>query len=166
MTDFGRRAAVAAANVLPKTGQTIEYHAGDDGDYEKGWEGDRFTNNEDGTITDNAASLMWIEDALDSAINMITRIWEDQIDHIEALDYAGHADWRMPNVHEMQSLLDYTQSEVTINPLILNAQTGHWWTSTTDPDDETRVIFFEVAFAYPDFANKTHSLKSLCVRDV
>jgi len=49
---------------LPKTGQTISYVAGDDGDYEAGYvpDGDRFVDNGDGTVTDNATGLMWVKD--------------------------------------------------------------------------------------------------------
>ena len=45
---------------LPKTGQTVQYTSGDDGTYEMGWSGTRFTANGDGTITDNATGLMWV----------------------------------------------------------------------------------------------------------
>lgn len=48
---------------LPKTGQTTEYQSGDDGTYMKGLpsSGDRFTDNNDGTITDNATGLQWVK---------------------------------------------------------------------------------------------------------
>lgn len=169
MTDFGRRVAVAAANVLPKTGQTIPYHPGDDGTYQAGWEGERFTDNGDGTITDNATGLMWIKDALDPAINMTSREWEDQIDHIEALEYAGHADWRMPNAHELQSLVDFTQPLATFNPLFLNISEGQWWTSMTWVDDIACAVTLYVPWYFVDYVIKTEPVGkklSLCVREI
>ncbi len=50
---------------LPETGQTTSYYAGDDGDFEMGvtWPGPRFTNNGNGTITDNLTGLIWLRDA-------------------------------------------------------------------------------------------------------
>jgi hypothetical protein len=48
--------------ILPKTGQTVEYQAGDDGTYEKGNPAaPRYVDNGDGTISDKATGLMWIK---------------------------------------------------------------------------------------------------------
>ncbi|MBF0552391.1 MAG: hypothetical protein HQK60_17905, partial [Deltaproteobacteria bacterium] len=48
-------AAWAATIALPKTGQTTAYNWTDDGDLQKGvaWPSPRFTDNGNGTITDN-----------------------------------------------------------------------------------------------------------------
>ena len=50
---------------VEKTGQTISYATGDDGDLEMGmtWPVPRFTDNEDGMVTDNLTGLMWLKDA-------------------------------------------------------------------------------------------------------
>jgi hypothetical protein len=50
---------------VPKTGQTTSYALGDDGDLQMGiaWPEPRFTDNEDGTVTDNLNGLMWTKDA-------------------------------------------------------------------------------------------------------
>ena len=50
---------------VEKTGQTTSYATGDDGDLEKGvsWPNPRFTDNLDGTITDNLTGLIWLKDA-------------------------------------------------------------------------------------------------------
>ena len=179
MTDFGRRTVCpecpecpecpvcpeVVPNVLPKTGQTIEYWPGDDGTYQAGWEGERFTDNGDGTITDNATSLMWIKDALDPAINMIDRTWYDQVDHIEALEYAGHADWRMPNMNELMSLIDWAFTFVLINEVFLNAQDIRLQSSTTDGTGETDWVWYWSGwYNYPEEYEKTSLNKSLCVR--
>ncbi len=108
MTDFGRRVVAAAAPVLPKTGQTTSYEDFDDGYYKKGWEdGDRFTDNGDGTVTDNATGLMWPKDLTGAAANNGEYVrWQEAIDFAEALDFAGHQDWRLPNILELQSIVD------------------------------------------------------------
>lgn len=49
---------VAPTGGLPATGQTTSYGAGDDGDLQLG-RARSFTDNGDGTITDNATGLMW-----------------------------------------------------------------------------------------------------------
>ena len=63
-----------------------------------------FWNNGDGTITDLATGLMWMQD--DSGYDME---WQDALAYCETLDYAGHADWRLPNTKELQSIVDYTR---------------------------------------------------------
>ena len=49
---------------LPKTGQTIIYASGDDGNIQAGvqWPAQRFTDNGDGTVTDSLTGLMWLKD--------------------------------------------------------------------------------------------------------
>ena len=51
--------------LVPKTGQTTSYDTGDDGEYQKGfeWPVPRFTDNENGTVTDNLTGLIWLKNA-------------------------------------------------------------------------------------------------------
>lgn len=50
---------------LPATGQTTSYAAGDDGALQAGvpWPNPRFTDNTNGTITDNLTGLVWLKNA-------------------------------------------------------------------------------------------------------
>jgi hypothetical protein len=62
----------------------------------------------DGTVTDLATGLMWSQD--DSASGMD---WEHALAFAHSqsdANYLGHADWRLPNAKELQSLVDYTRS--------------------------------------------------------
>jgi len=49
----------------PKTGVTTSYAAGDDGALKKGvaWPNPRFTDNSNGTVTDNLTGLVWLKNA-------------------------------------------------------------------------------------------------------
>ena len=105
MTDFGRRVAAAAANILPKTGQLTSYADYDDGYYQKGWEGERFTDNGDNTTTDNATGLMWIKDTVVAGVGGPYG-WVAAIAACEELEYAGHSDWRLPNIMELYSIVN------------------------------------------------------------
>jgi len=121
--------------MLPKTGQTISYRDGDDGYYEAGWEdGERFTDNGDGTITDNATGLMWPDDANGDGGNSGNAVnFNAALDYAEALEFAGYDDWKLPNYFELSSLLDFGTLPLAINTLIANAQNKDLWTSTRDP---------------------------------
>lgn len=69
-----------------------------------------FEDNGDGTITDNATGLMWKKD--DDGQGMV---WEDAISYAENMEFAGHADWRLPNAKELQSIVDYTRAPSETN---------------------------------------------------
>ena len=126
--------ALASTVDLPKTGQTTSYAAGDDGDLEEGvaWPSPRFTDNTDGTVTDNLTGLMWAQDAnLDGA-----KTWANALTYVNALDFAGHDDWRLPNRKELRSLTDYAQFDPSLpagHPFInvLSGGSDFYWSSTT-----------------------------------
>ncbi len=65
----------------------------------------QFEANGDGTVTDHATGLMWQQD--DSVDGMD---WETALAYAEDATIAGYDDWRLPNVKELQSILDYTHS--------------------------------------------------------
>ena len=102
---------------VPKTGQTTSYAARDDGDLEKGvaWPNPRFTDNGNGTVTDNLTGLMWMKNANvgnDCAgADAGTVNWATALASAAACNagagYAGQTDWRLPNVRELLSLIDY-----------------------------------------------------------
>lgn len=70
-----------------------------------------FSDNGDGTVTDNATELMWSQNDSGEGLH-----WEEALAWVEARNaqgYLGHDDWRLPNVKELQSILDYTRSPDT-----------------------------------------------------
>jgi len=112
--------------------------------------------NNDKTITDRATGLMWSQEDSQKGLN-----WEEALAWVQARngeDYLGHNDWRLPNVREMQSIVDYaripgaahsTGVATAIDPLFLctpitdqdgNTDCPYYWTSTscyngpTNPD--------------------------------
>jgi hypothetical protein len=106
-----------------------------------------FTENGDGTITDQATGLMWQQ-----ADNGNTYDWESALSYAENLSLAGHNDWRLPNAKELHSIVDYTRSpstssSPTIDPLFsctsINdydgnpGQYGYYWTSSPLKDGPT-----------------------------
>jgi hypothetical protein len=72
-----------------------------------------FTDNGDGTITDNATGLMWSQDDSGTGMN-----WADAlawVDQKNAENYLGYSDWRLPNAKEMQSIVDYARAPDATN---------------------------------------------------
>jgi len=105
-----------------------------------------FVNNDDGTITDQATNLMWVQNDSMEGMN-----WETALDWVQELNvdnYLGHNDWRLPNAKELQSIVDYSKApDVTdsaaIDPVfnctVILDESGEtnypfYWTSTTHLD--------------------------------
>jgi len=118
-----------------KTGQTTSYRTGDDGHYEKGYPKTppRFVDNGDGTITDNATGLMWAKDGEGLGCNNKNKIaWANAIDWAVGLTFAGHSDWRLPNIKELMSITDFSEGNPPINPTFFpNTAVSGYFSSTT-----------------------------------
>jgi hypothetical protein len=126
---------------LPATGQTKCYDfarneidcgradfPGQDGFYQKGCPtADRFVENQDGTVTDTCTGLMWQKE---TAPGGWTHTWQQALQYCENLQLAGHGDWRLPNVVELQSIVDYGRSDPSVDP-IFGAEPGFCWSSST-----------------------------------
>lgn len=69
-----------------------------------------FVDNGDGTVTDEATGLMWMQTDSGDGMN-----WQDALAYADTQRYADYDDWRLPNVKELQSILDYTRSPGTSN---------------------------------------------------
>lgn len=142
---------------LPKTGQITQYRAGDDGQYEAGWWKGRLNANNrqrwiaktiagDDIVVDRATGLMWAADGnllgcyFGLAIN-----WNGAIDFCEGMGpFAGFSDWRLPNVKELNSIIEYDAAlnaaflSLIQEPPFANTKHNFYWVSTTDADDITQ----------------------------
>lgn len=130
---------------------------GQDGEYQKGidpaiaptvgtsgayntpaWTGVRFTDNGDGTVTDNLTALIWLKDAscvdLPGADLYGRGCWQKAFWAANNLasgtcglaDGSAEGDWRLPNVNELHSLIDINKFDPAIPD-------GHHFTGVT-PD--------------------------------
>jgi hypothetical protein len=100
----------------------------------------RFRDNGDGTVSDEATGLVWMQ--ADSGKGMD---WPTALEYAEDMDFAGHSDWRLPNAKELQSIVDYDRSPDTtgsaaIDPVFNATQItneggekdfAHYWASTS-----------------------------------
>jgi hypothetical protein len=136
---------------LPDTGQTTCYSLsevevecfsfcplpcplfGQDGRTRTGCPNDagRFVVSADDTVTDNCTGLQWQKSTVDfngdgqpGFFDQVS--WLDALEYCENLSLAGHEDWRLPNVRELQSVADYGQFAPAINPVFRDASSRHW----------------------------------------
>jgi hypothetical protein len=119
-----------------------------------------FADNGDGTVTDKASGLMWSKDDSQKSMN-----WEEALAYAENSTYGGYDDWRLPNIKELQSIVDYSGSFPALDTSVFNItkivnEAGntdypYFWSSTTNPyidkhDDpaEGYCYAWYVAFGY------------------
>ena len=87
----------------------------------------KLKDNEDGTVTDFTTRLMWKKEARKKMT------WEEALNYCENLNYAGFTDWRLPNINELLSLVDYSQNEPCINTEYFpGTKSSQYWSSTTN----------------------------------
>ena len=102
-----------------------------------------YTDQGDGTVLDEATGLVWMQE--DSGAGMD---WDEALAWCEGMELAGQDDWRLPDAHELQSLVDYSRSpDTTDSPAIDQAFVStaiideegdpdwpFYWSSTTHKD--------------------------------
>jgi len=150
-----------------KTGQIASYADGDDGDLQIGvaWPEIRFTDNNDGTITDNLTGLMW-----EQVPDTTAKTWANALTYANNSTLASYNDWRLPNRNEIMSLHNFSEYR---NDMWLNGQgfTGiqfdYYWTSTTFAGNTVRVQIFNlgVSTAYFFAEPKTNTQHALICRN-
>ena len=93
-----------------------------------------YTDNTDGTVTDNVTGLMWEQKTDDggSRDKDNTYTWKDALAYCENLVLGEHSDWRMPTPKELERIVDLTKSSPAIDTNIFpNTNSGKYWTGTT-----------------------------------
>ena len=184
--------APARAGHFPATGQTTSYPANkndgikgpiavpDDGALRRGAPL-HYKLLKDGTVKDLNTGLIWEVKCTDcgglhdvnsrypwSSDGSTDTIW-DWLDAINAqgrTGYAGHNDWRIPNVRELQSIVDFGSSNPAISPIFgptLPTQVRldslpEYWSSTSShgedniflPDTWASIVDFHDGAIYQD----------------
>jgi len=95
-----------------------------------------FVDNGDGTVTDRATGLMWTKADSGKPLN-----WQEALSYAEHLELAGYDDWRLPDVKQLQSIVDYSRAPdaraasargPAMDPVFdLTDEESWFWTSTT-----------------------------------
>lgn len=163
--------------LLPKTGQIISYRDGDDGNCEAGWwrgwkngvNKTRFVSKTigvDDVVIDRATGLMWPASGLAAGCyNGGVKHWYNAIDYPNTLNFAGFIDWRIPNINELLSIVDYSRHNSAIyEPPFDNTSSSSYWTSTTYESSTTRAWTVDFNNGRPTHMVKTDYTKLRCVR--
>jgi len=145
------------------TGQDGEYHMGSIPIFEPNvtgndytvpnWAGERFTDNNDGTITDRLTGLVWHKNANSAG----QTDWASALNYCNNLTTGGYTDWRLPNLNELRSLYDpNAESNPTLpdgNPFT-EVQVEEYWSSTTYESNPNNAWDLYMNDGYVEFQNK------------
>ena len=116
------------------------------------------TSNEDSTepvVTDSLTGLSWTK-------TIGSKTWEEALDSCEKLNYGGHTDWRLPNVNELQTAVDYSAS--TSGVALPNTSSSAHWTSTTYIEVTNSAVYYSFSSGGTSRGEKANAMNHLCVR--
>lgn len=120
-----------------------------------------YTDNGNGTLTDNVTGLLWQKTA-DTNI----RNWDDAASFCSSLDLGGHnTGWRLPDLVELDSIMDLSiEAGASINPAFNGTTAAGYWTAVEDADDSTRAWILDFGTNEDFTAAKTDTFYTRCVR--
>jgi len=150
-------------NLIPDTGQTQSYTDtwGEDSDYTIN--PPSYTDNENGTVTDNMTGLMWQQE-----VNGTTYTWVGSGTYCENLSLGGHTDWYLPSRRELISIVDYGTHNPSIDtisfPNTYIYPSPSYWSSTTQASDTSRAWVVRFSWGNVYGYIKTGSSNIRCVR--
>ncbi len=154
---------------LPDTGQTTCYDAagtviacagtGQDGAYTLN--PPSYTDNGNGTITDNVTGLIWQKQ--DDAT---TRTWDAAGTYCSSNSAAlSGTGWRLPSLMELASIVDSSRTDPAINTTyFLGMQSSYYWSSNTYANFADRAWCVDFYDGYENLYMKTASYYVRCVR--
>ena len=111
-----------------------------------------FTDHRDGTVTDLRTGLMWQKHLSNSPSG---GTWVDALNACEGSAHAGYDDWRLPNIRELESLVDASRalaSPAADTDVFPYTQMWYYWSSTTYVGNTSEA--WSIEFRYGDVGNR------------
>lgn len=117
-----------------------------------------FVVNGDGTVTDQATGLMWQPD------DVSTTTWGQALSHCKAIS-PGSRNWRLLNIRELTTLVDYSRANPSMNTTIFsNANRPEsYWSSTTETGGATYAWYVYITTGAINSDEKTVGYWTKCV---
>jgi hypothetical protein len=122
-----------------------------------------FTDNGDGTLTDNITGLLW-----QKAADGNSRTWNEADDYcrgLNSMNLGGHSSgWRLPALIELHSITDLSVGTgAAISPVFTGTEAAAYWTSTEDPDNNANAWILNFGTTEDDIVAKSAANYARCV---
>lgn len=99
-----------------------------------------FQDNNDGTVTDLAADLIWVQNSQSNITDQGNATTQPgAISFLEQFNatttFASSNDWRIPNFKELSAILLYASDNIAVPSLITNTKLEKYWTASQRQND-------------------------------
>jgi hypothetical protein len=110
-------------------------------------------------VTDNDTGFQWEDQQ-----TIVSKKWEDAIDYCENLTLGGFDDWRLPNINELRSIVDYERSDPAIDRAFRNTKSDWYWTSTKYNRGSLYSWELNFSYGYDSYSSQSYSRYVRCLR--
>ncbi len=113
-------------------------------------------------VTDTKSNLLWQDDI---SVMFDNDKWIKADDYCNELEFGGYFDWRLPNIEELLSITNSSQTP-SINSNFKHIEPTNYWSSTKLYDDDDEDYIYNVNFANATYKldKKEKSYHIRCVR--
>ncbi len=123
----------------------------------------RFIDNGDSTITDQLTDLVWQKFTSSDTLS-----WENALTRAEGASTAGYQDWRLPNIKELASIVNYkANNPAAFTNIFSSLKAANFWSSTTQFNHVSNAWYVDFKnfglTSYMDKANRQAYI--ICVRN-
>ncbi|MDK2956428.1 MAG: hypothetical protein PWQ57_1924 [Desulfovibrionales bacterium] len=123
-------------------------------------------------VKDATTGLVWQRDWGSAG----TPNWENALSYCEGLTLGGWTDWRLPNINELMTTVDYNNASLAVAPVFTNVHQGvRYFSSTSRPGASNAryamTLYFDTAALTggpklnPDGTKTSTSYYTVCVRN-
>jgi len=110
------------------------------------------------TVLHNTTGLTWQRNPVS---NMS---WQDALNYCEGSTVSGQIDWRLPNIRELQTIVDYSKNNPAIDTGIIVAGSVTYWSSTSYTCSASNALGVWFSSGDIGYYSKSTSYSFRCVR--
>ncbi len=120
---------------------------------------ERFTQ-DNSVVIDSKTALEWQSKPTTSKYDQ-----KEAIKHCSDLKYGGHGDWRLPNLNELKSLVNYAKYNPAISTTLISIKTDdYYWTSSEYKNNSYRAWIVDFEDGNDFWRDELGKYYALCVR--
>jgi len=109
-------------------------------------------------VTDTITELIWTKETISG------KTWKSALSYCENLSYAGYADWRLPNINELKTLLDHNIKDRPYSSFPGITESRFWSSSAFENTSATTAWTIYTISGATIMYDKTNQISTKCVR--